>query len=186
MSVFLLDNKDFESKIVDMPDNLSRLQLLKTDDGDYAVIKLIDQRAYEMGVYSKDELVTLWNILTDTPANDSPKHLEYAQDIINRACEFYGVTIEELNSKLRELKYVRRRKLLIYILHCFTRVSQDDIKRLLNYKARRNVVYHIREVEKLLSDALYSDETYKYEYNQLLNYLKLTKDDKKTTKTDGH
>lgn len=65
MNKFLLDNEDFESKIVDMPDNLSRLQILKLDDREYAIISLVGQRAFERGVYTKEELKTLWTVLSD-------------------------------------------------------------------------------------------------------------------------
>lgn len=181
MTNFLLDNEGFESKIVDFPDNLSRLQISKLDDDNYSVIKLIDQSSYLIGTFTKEELRLLCDTLDDTP-----RHLDYAYSVIHGICEYYKISFVDLVNKTRGTDYVRRRKLTMYILYKFTYTPLTKIRNILKFKTHANIIHHIKTVEGLLSNESFKDLTYKYEYKELLNYLKLQENDKKTTKTNGH
>jgi len=63
MSNFLLNDKDFES-IHATIDSDASMELRKVSNGRYAVFEHHGGSVYENGVYTKQELRILWNMLT--------------------------------------------------------------------------------------------------------------------------
>jgi len=69
MKNFILDNKDFDSMQVDIPEESVTLELKRLDKQYFAVFEHYgEKRDYvnESGVYTKNELKALWKILSGT------------------------------------------------------------------------------------------------------------------------
>ena len=68
MKNFILDNKDFDSMQVDIPEESVTLELKRLDEKYFAVLEYYGEKRdliNEAGVYTKKELETLWKILSE-------------------------------------------------------------------------------------------------------------------------
>jgi len=68
MKNFILDDKDFDSVKVDIPEESVILELKRLDEKYFAVFEYYGEKRdliNEAGVYTKKELETLWKILSE-------------------------------------------------------------------------------------------------------------------------
>jgi len=64
MSKFLLSDKDFESIKARVGKTDRMLEIRKINKNDYCILEYLDNHVFEMGVYTKKEFETIWQMLT--------------------------------------------------------------------------------------------------------------------------
>ena len=64
MGKFLLSDRDFESVKARIGNTDRTLEIRKLDKKDYVVLEYIGDCVFESGVYTKEILETLWQMLT--------------------------------------------------------------------------------------------------------------------------
>ena len=71
------------------------------------------------------------------------------EDLIAKACEIFGITLEEFFCKWRRRKYVDARKAVAYISHYHLHINKIDISRRTN-KDHTTTLFQIKSAEDLI------------------------------------
>ena len=174
---FILDNPDFESQRLAHPERKGYLGITKSDD-EYVIYSGQNDVNVERASFTKEELRTLWVMLLDMKrVNKKQRSLGgntvKCMELFHGACEFYGIEPDDLIIKIRKRMTIRRRKLILYMLKKHSLASVEFISELLGYSSHRTVLYHVQQMEDILSDKIYGDIEVQYDYQQLLKHLKL-------------
>ena len=99
---------------------------------------------------------------------------EKTQLILNKGCEYLGITRDQLLEGLgSKSKIWDKKRFLIPILYDYTICNYSDIAFYLGYKTHSNVIYHLNLIKDELSVDVYGSEKTKQVYKELLSYLNL-------------
>ena len=103
--------------------------------------------------------------------------------ILKSICDFFNIERADLIGTGRLKGKIIKRKLAAYLLRKHTNLTLQQIAYLLNYKNHATVLYHLRDVEHMLSNNYDGYDDFMRNYKQLINYLKLKDNDTATNGT---
>lgn len=103
--------------------------------------------------------------------------------ILKSVCDFFDIERVNLIGKGRLRGKIIKRKISAYLLRKYTNLTLQQIAYLLNYKNHATVLYHLRDVENMLSSNYDGYDDFIRNYKQITNYLKLQDNDKATKGT---
>lgn len=80
-------------------------------------------------------------------------------DILDKVCDHYNVTPEQVNSKSRKRDYVLARQLSMYLAQKYTKMPASRIGKLVGNRDHSTVIHSCAQIEKrLLADKMFSAE----------------------------
>jgi chromosomal replication initiation ATPase DnaA len=97
-----------------------------------------------------------------------------ARRIFNDLCRYYKVTPAEMRTYRRKPELVHRKKIAAYLLRNYTDRSYQEIAYILGYDRHATVLFHVRDVENMLSDEVYGNKQFKVEYKKIIERLNLS------------
>ncbi len=97
--------------------------------------------------------------------------------ILKSVCDFFDIERADLIGKGRLKGKIMKRKISAYLLRKHTNLTLQQIAHLLNYKNHATVLYHLRDVENMLSSNYDGYDDFIRNYKQITNYLKLQNND---------
>ena len=103
--------------------------------------------------------------------------------ILKSICDFFNIERADLIGTGRLKGKIIKRKMAVYLLRKNTNLTLQQIAYLLNYKNHATVLYHLRDVEHMLSNNYDGYDDFMRNYKQLINYLKLKDNDTATNGT---
>ncbi len=95
--------------------------------------------------------------------------------IVKGVCKFYEISEDELTGKGRDREMVKRRQVASYLLKTYARCSCQKIADTLGYNRHATVLHHLKEMDKHLSNEIYSDTKIKSDCQSIIGFLCLTK-----------
>ena len=95
---------------------------------------------------------------------------EKEEDIINKICLVYGVTLDELKGTSRKRDFVVPRQVIFYIFRSVLKYSLHDCGNLIN-RDHSTVVYSVN----LVKDYMKYDNEFRVQVNKLVNYTRFYK-----------
>ena len=88
-------------------------------------------------------------------------------DIINVVCEYYNVTIEDINSKKRSQDIVHPRQVATWLCRNMTENSQEQVGKAVGDRDHATVINSINKINKEIS----SESSTKREIEEIKNIL---------------
>ena len=93
--------------------------------------------------------------------------------ILKIVCDFFKTEKMDLLAHSRLKGTIIKRKIAVYLLRKYTDLTLQQIAYLLNYRNHATVLYHLREMDNMLSNDFNGYDDLKRTYKQITNYLKL-------------
>jgi chromosomal replication initiation ATPase DnaA len=94
-------------------------------------------------------------------------------DLVQRACDYYGVKKEDLCMSRKGTQLFRWKKYLVVVLYDHTDLSFTEIQSVLGYKSYNAMHYNYEVLKEQLSEDRFGDDKIKLSYNELLKHLGL-------------
>lgn len=96
-----------------------------------------------------------------------------ADYIFDGICSYFDISNDELKIKRRKRKFIYRRKIACYLLYYHTTLTYQEIANRLGYKNHDTVLYHVKDVDLMLSKEFYGCDDFIVLYNRVIKFLKL-------------
>jgi hypothetical protein len=98
---------------------------------------------------------------------------EKANDILQKACDYYGIDKDDLCISRKGTQKYRWKKYLVIALYNHTDLSFVEIQGLLGYKSYNSMHYNYEVLRDQISGGVYASDKTKLSYNELIKYLGL-------------
>lgn len=89
-----------------------------------------------------------------------------AFELLEAACEFLKITPEALKAKCRIRSLVRKRKMVVSIIHNHTTYNPKSIGKMFN-QDRTTVIHNSKDLSRLM----FKDSDLRYDYNELKKHV---------------
>ena len=98
-----------------------------------------------------------------------------ADQIIAGICDYFHITYDQLKIRSRNSGIVAKRQITAHVLRNYTMASHYRIATLLGYRNHATVIHHVRAMDNSLSEKAFGDAKVRQQYQNILDYLCLTK-----------
>lgn len=103
--------------------------------------------------------------------------------ILKSICDFFKIERVDLIGRGRLKGTIIKRKIAAYLLRKHTNLTLQQIAYLLNYRTHATVLYHLRDVDNMLSNSYDGYDDFIRNYKQITNYLKLQENESNAKRT---